>query len=86
MRCVDCELHDCIVGTHFCNYRGKSGRRRPRRVSEEDAHKDVPCEYVEEVKVAILLSLADDHTKVVLSPKQMEIAERLMRGENDEDR
>ena len=40
----------------------------------------------EEMKVAILLSLADDHTKVVLSPEQMEIAERLMRGENDEDR
>ena len=52
MRCVDCELHDCVVGTHFCNYKGKSGRRRPRRVSEEDAHKDVPCEYVEEVKGA----------------------------------
>ena len=47
MRCVDCELHDYAVSTHFCNYKGKSGRRRPRRVSEEDAHKDVPCEYVE---------------------------------------
>ena len=52
MRCVDCELHDYIVGTHFCNYKGKSGRRRPRRVSEEDAYKDVPCEYVEDMKGA----------------------------------
>lgn len=49
MRCVDCELHDCVVGTHFCNYKGISGRRKPRRVSEEDAYKDVPCEYVEDV-------------------------------------
>ena len=48
MKCVDCELHDYIVGTHFCNYKGKSGRRRPRRISEEDAHKDVPCECVGE--------------------------------------
>ena len=48
MRCVDCELHDCVVGTHFCNYKGKSGRRKPRRISEEDAHKDVSCEFVEE--------------------------------------
>ena len=48
MRCVDCELHNCVVGTHFCNYKGKSGRRKPRRISEEDAYKDVPCEYVEE--------------------------------------
>ena len=46
MRCVDCELHDCVVCTHFCNYKGKSGRCKPRRVSEEDAYKDVPCEYV----------------------------------------
>ena len=52
MRCVDCELHDCVVGTHFCNYKGKSGKRKPRRISEEDAHKDVPCEYVEELKGA----------------------------------
>ena len=50
MKCVDCELHNCVAGTHFCNYKGKSGRRRPRRISEEDAHKDVPCEYVEEQK------------------------------------
>ena len=50
MRCVDCELHDCVVGTHFCNYKGKSGRRKPRRISEEDAHKDVPCEFVEGAK------------------------------------
>lgn len=50
MRCVDCELHDCVVGTHWCNYRGKSGRRKPRWVSEEDAYKDVPCAYVDEVK------------------------------------
>ena len=50
MRCVDCELHDYIVGTHFCNYKGKSGRRKPRRIGEEDAHKDVPCEFVEEIK------------------------------------
>ena len=52
MKCVDCELHDCVVGTHFCNYKGKSGKRKPRRISEEDAYKDVPCEYVEEVKGA----------------------------------
>ena len=52
MRCVDCELHNSAVGTHFCNYRGKSGRRKPRRISEEDAHKDVPCEYVEGAKGA----------------------------------
>jgi hypothetical protein len=45
MRCVDCELHNYIVNTHFCNYKGKSGRRKPRRISDEDAHKDVPCEY-----------------------------------------
>lgn len=48
MKCVDCELHDYAVSTHFCNYRGKSGRCKPRRISEEDAYKDVPCEYVEE--------------------------------------
>ena len=52
MKCVDCELHDCVVGTHFCNYKGKSGRRRPKRISEEDAHKDVPCEYIEGAKGA----------------------------------
>ena len=50
MRCVDCEQHECVCGTHFCNY--KSGRRKPRRISEEDAHKDVPCEFVEEMKGA----------------------------------
>ena len=59
MRCVDCELHDYVVGTHFCNYKGKSGRRRPRRVSEEDAYKDVPCEYVGEPKGA-----EDENNKV----------------------
>ena len=47
MRCVDCEQHDYVVGTHYCNHKGKSGRRKPRRISEEDAYKDVPCEYVE---------------------------------------
>ena len=54
MRCVDCENHEYIgvIDTHFCNYKGKSGRRRPRRISEEDAHKDVPCEYLEELKGA----------------------------------
>ena len=52
MRCVDCEQHDYVVGTHFCNYKGKSGRRKPRRISEEDAYKDVPCEFVEEMKGA----------------------------------
>ena len=52
MRCVDCEQHDCVCGTHFCNYKGKSGRRKPRRIGEEDAHKDVPCEFVEEIKGA----------------------------------
>ena len=31
----------------------QSGRRKPRRISEEDAHKDVPCEFVEEMKVII---------------------------------
>ena len=48
MRCVDCEQHDYVIGTHFCNYKGKSGRRKPRRIREEDAYKDVPCEYIEE--------------------------------------
>ena len=54
MRCVDCENHEYIgvIDTHFCNYKGVSGRRRPRRISEEDAHKDVPCEYLEEIKGA----------------------------------
>ena len=36
-----------------CNDKRKSGRRRPRRISEEDAHKDVPCEFVEEMKGAV---------------------------------
>lgn len=43
--CVDCELHDYIFGTHFCNYKGKNGKRKPRQISDEDAHKDVSCEH-----------------------------------------
>ena len=50
MKCVNCELHDYIVGTYFCNYKGISGKRRPRRISKRDAHKDVPCEYIEKQK------------------------------------
>lgn len=43
MRCVDCEKHSEVCGTHFCDARKKS-----RRISEEDAHKDVPCKWVKE--------------------------------------
>lgn len=50
MKCIDCEMHTFVVCTHFCNYKGKSGRRKPRRISEIDAYKDVPCEYIEEMK------------------------------------
>ena len=27
-------------------------QKKPKRVSDEDAHKDVPCEFVEEMKGA----------------------------------
>lgn len=40
----------------------------------------------EEMEVMILLSLADDKTQIILTPKQMEIARRLMdcKGADDE--
>lgn len=47
MRCVDCEKHSFIANTHWCD-----AAKKPKRVSDEDAHKDVPCEFVEEMKGA----------------------------------
>ena len=40
----------------------------------------------EELEVMLLLSLADDKTQIVLTPKQMEIAKNLMepKGTDDE--
>ena len=50
MKCVECEHHEYmqIINTHFCNHKGKSGKRKPRRISETDVHKDVFCSLVEE--------------------------------------
>ena len=39
----------------------------------------------EELKVMLLLSLADDKTQIVLTPKQMEIAKSLMERKGADD-
>ena len=43
MKCVDCEKHSYVANHHWCDATKKS-----KRISEEDAHKDVPCKYVKE--------------------------------------
>ena len=42
MKCVDCEKHSYIVG-RWCD-----ATKKPKRISEKDAHKDAPCKYVKE--------------------------------------
>ena len=50
MRCVDCEKHSYVVGTHFCDATKKS-----KRISEVDAYKDVPCRHIKEPKAKLLI-------------------------------
>ena len=38
MRCVDCEKHSFVANTHWCD-----ATKKPKRVSDKDAYKDVPC-------------------------------------------
>lgn len=47
MRCVECDCHKEILGTHFCI---SKKRRKDVRISKEDVVKDLPCEYAEKKK------------------------------------
>ena len=38
MRCVDCEKHSFIANTHWCD-----ATKKPKRISDNDVYKDVPC-------------------------------------------
>ena len=40
MKCKECEYHEDIIGTLFCN-----ACKRPIRIDQKESEKDAPCAF-----------------------------------------